>query len=601
MQLAPLDWIVIGFYGLITFALGVWFTRRASHSIEDYFVAGRSLTWWVAGTSIAATWFATDAPLAAASLVRQHGIFGNWLWWYETGGVMLLVFFFAKFWRRANIITDAELMELRYSGKSATALRVTAAVYHGIVRNCIVMGWVMLAMVKFAQVLLGWEAEFTLIVCGILAVIYTIASGLWGVVVTDMFQFITGLTGSIILAVIVLNNLGGPSGMVESIGTLQDAPKGALDILPNPEHTSPLEFISYICLIFVLWSRSGHDGYQAQRLFASKNDKSAMLAAFWWGFLGITIMTWPWIIVGLGSLVMFPISEAIPALAADPELAYPMMLAKLMPVGLKGMLVASFLAAFMSTMDTHLCWGGSYLVNDIYKRFFKKDASQAHYVSASRVSILILVGFAMLTASFMESIESAWIYIIDLTAGMAIVWALRWYWWRVNAWAEISAMLSSLIFANGGLILSLLETLGIISTSTVASLGTIYTEEYNLVRAGIILVICTVIWIIVAFVTKPDSQEVLENFYVKVRPGGWWGTIAEKYTEIQTDATGGQRWLGWIMGVGFIYSSLLGIGYFLTARYLVGGISILISFGTLAGTLYFFRRGKRSAGRLTIC
>jgi len=177
----------------------------------------------------------------------------------------------------------------------------------------------------------------------------------------------------------------------------------------------------------------------------------------------------------------------------------------------------------------------------------------------------------------------------------AIVWALRWYWWRVNAWAEISAMLSSLIFANGGLILSLLETLGILSGSTVASLGTIYTEEYNLVRAGIILVICTVIWIIVAFVTKPDSQEVLENFYVKVRPGGWWGTIAEKHPEIQTDATGGQRWLGWIMGVCFIYSSLLGIGYFLTARYLMGGISILISFGTLAGTLYFFRRGKRSA------
>jgi SSS family solute:Na+ symporter len=592
MHLATLDWIVIAIYGLATFVLGIWFTRRASRSMEDYFVAGRSLPWWLAGTSIAATWFATDAPLATASLVRQNGIFGNWLWWYEAGGLMLLVFFFAKFWRKANILTDAEFIELRYSGKPATVLRVIAAVYHGIVRNCIIMGWVMLAMVKFAQVLLGWNAVYTLVVCGMLAVVYTVASGLWGVVVTDMFQFIIGLTGSIILAAIVLANLGGPAEMVSAIGNLSDAPKGVLDILPNPDHISPLEFISYLCLIFVLWTRSGHDGYSAQRLFATRNDKSAMLAAFWWGFLGITLMTWPWVIVGLGSLIMFPITEATPALAADPELAYPMMLARLMPVGLKGMLVASFLAAFMSTMDTHLCWGGSYLVNDIYKRFFRKNASQAHYVKASRISILVLVGFAMVTAYYMESIERAWIYIIDLTAGMAIVWALRWYWWRVNAWAEISAMLGSVVFANGGLILSLLESAGLLSASTAASLGVIYTDDYNLIRAAIILVICTAIWLVVAFVTRPDSQEVLENFYVKVRPGGWWGAIAAKHPEIRTDATGGQRWLGWLTGIAFIYSSLLGIGYLAIARYLPGAILLLVSIAALAGILRFFRLSK---------
>ncbi|MFQ5708965.1 MAG: sodium:solute symporter family protein [bacterium] len=582
MQLATLDWLIIGLYGLITLVLGIWFTRRASQSLEDYFVAGRSLTWWMAGTSIAATWFATDAPLATASLVRQHGIFGNWLWWYETGGLMLLVFFFAKFWRRADILTDVEFMELRYSGKSATTLRVVAAVYHGIVRNCIVMGWVMLAMVKFAKVLLGWDAVFTLVMCGILAVIYTVASGLWGVVVTDLFQFATGLTGSIVLAAIVLVNLGGPVHMVEAIRNLQDAPKGALDILPSLDHISPLQFASYLCLIFVLWTRSGHDGYPAQRLFAAKNEKNAMLAAFWWGFLGITVMTWPWIIVGLGSLIMLPISKATPALAADPELAYPMMLSILMPVGLRGMLVASFLAAFMSTMDSHLCWGGSYLVNDIYKRFFKKKASQAHYVAASRISILVLVGFAMVTAYYMESIENAWIYIIDLTAGMAIVWALRWYWWRVNAWAEISAMLGSLILANGGLILSLLQRIGVISSSTAATLGTIYTEDYNLLRSGVILVACTIIWVLVAFVTRPSSREVLENFYVKVRPGGWWGAIAKKHPEIQTDATGGQRWIGWIIGVAFIYSSLLSLGYFATARYSRGVALALISIGAFS-------------------
>ena len=398
MKLESLDWIVIGIYILFTSVLGFWFTRKAGKSIEDYFLAGRSLPWWIAGTSIAATWFATDAPLAAASLVRQHGIFGNWLWWYEAGGLMLLVFFFAKYWRRANIMTDAELMELRYSGKEASVLRVVSAVYNGLIRNCVIMGWVMLAMIKFAEVLLGWDAVTTLGICISIAIIYTSASGIWGVVSTDLFQFLTGLLGSIILAGIVLSTVGGPTGLVEQINQLEQAPVGALDILPNPEHISSLEFVSYLSLILVLWAKSGHDGYSGQRLFSVKNDKHSLLAAFLWGFLGITVMTWPWIIVGLGSLIIFPIADAIPALAADPELAYPMMLAELMPVGLKGLLVASFLAAFMSTMDTHLCWGGSYLVNDIYKRFINKNAKPKEYVWISRISILFLAACAALTA-----------------------------------------------------------------------------------------------------------------------------------------------------------------------------------------------------------
>ena len=300
MKLALLDWTVIGIYIIITSVLGFWFTKKAGKSMEDYFLAGRSLPWWIAGTSIAATWFATDAPLAAASLVRKHGIFGNWLWWYEAGGLMLLVFFFAKYWRRANILTDAEFMELRYSGKEASVLRVVSAIYNGLLKNCVVMGWVMLAMVKFAKVLLGWDALITLSVCVTLAVIYTSASGIWGVVTTDMFQFVIGLLGSMILAGIVLNSVGGPTGLVEQINGLKDAPQGVLDILPNPRNISSLEFASYMCLILVLWSRSGHDGYSAQRLFATKNEKHAVLAAFLWGFLGVTVMTWPWSIVGLG-------------------------------------------------------------------------------------------------------------------------------------------------------------------------------------------------------------------------------------------------------------------------------------------------------------
>lgn len=590
MQLQGLDWFVIGIYGVITFILGIWYTKRASQGMEDYFIAGRSLPWWIAGTSLAATWFATDAPLATASLVRQHGIFGNWLWWYEAGGLMLLVFFFAKFWRRANILTDAEFMEMRYSGKSASVLRGVAAIYHGVLRNCVVMGWVMLAMVKFADVLLGWNAGFTLIVCGILAIIYTVASGLWGVVMTDMFQFVTGLFGSIILAGIVLYTNDGPSGMVDKIQALDDAPVGTLDILPQTAHLTPLEFASYMCLIFVLWSRSGHDGYSAQRLFASKNDKNAMYAAFLWGFLGVAVMTWPWVIVGLGSLITFPISEASAALAADPELAYPMMLAELMPVGLKGLLVASFLAAFMSTMDTHLCWGGSYLVNDIYKRFIKKDGTVKHYVVASRVSILVLAIFAGLTAYFMDSIERAWIYIIDLTAGMAVVWALRWYWWRVNAWAEISAMLTSLILANGMLIIGLLNGIGLGNNAFVETWSILYTEEYNLIRAVYILIITTIVWVIVALRTRPDDQSILEAFYKQVRPGGWWGPVAQKLPHIKTDLPGSKRWMGWIFGVLFIYGTLLGLGYIVIDKGTIAFIVLVVAAVAFYVTLKIFSK-----------
>lgn len=586
MKLEFLDWIIIGIYISITTVIGFWFTKKAGKSMEDYFLAGRSLPWWIAGTSIAATWFATDAPLAAASLVRQHGIYGNWLWWYEAGGLMLLVFFFAKYWRRANILTDAEFMELRYSGKEASALRVVSAIYNGLLKNCIVMGWVMLAMVKFAEVLLGWDALTTLGICVSLAVVYTSASGIWGVVSTDVFQFLTGLIGSIILAGIVLYTVGGPSGLVEQINNLKEAPVGALDILPNANHISSLEFASYMCLILVLWARSGHDGYSGQRLFATKNDKHSVLAAFLWGFLGITVMTWPWIIVGLGSLIIFPISEAIPALVADPELAYPMMLAELMPVGLKGMLVASFLAAFMSTMDTHLCWGGSYLVNDIYKRYIKKDGKPSSYVWASRLSILFLAGCAALTAYYMESIEQAWIYLIDLTAGMAIIWALRWYWWRVNAWAEISAMICSLLLANGGLVLIGLYNLGVFSNDTYGYLNTIYTSDFNMIRAVIILIATTLVWIVVAFITKPVDKAILTHFYRLVKPSGWWGAIAKENPDIVSETPISFRWMGWLLGIGFIYCSLLGIGYIVTAQYLLG--AALLAFAILL--LYFLMK-----------
>ncbi len=578
MQLTTIDWAVVAVYGLVTLVLGFWFTRRAGQNVEEYFVAGRSLPWWLAGTSIAATWFATDAPLATAALVRTRGVFGNWLWWYEAAGIMFLVFFYAKLWRRAEILTDAEFVELRYSGKPATVLRGFSAIYHGVLRNAVVMGWVMLAMVKFTRVLLGWPPELALVVCIGLALTYTIASGLWGVVVTDILQFTAGMLGSITLAGIVLVRLGGPAAMTEQIRNLPDAPAGTLDLVPNPAHLSSLEFASFLCLILLLWMRSAQgDGYIAQRLFATRNERQSLLAAFWFSFAGTVLVTWPWIVVGLGSLLILPVATAVPALAADPELAYPMMIVEMMPVGLRGLMVATFLAAFMSTMDTHLCWGASYLVNDVYRRFVSKNRTERHYVLASRIAVVVLVLVAAATAWQMESIQRAWIYVIELLAGVAVVWLLRWYWWRVNAWAEVSAMAASLLFVNGRLWTGLLNRIGLVPDGMMVGIERFYGGEFDFIRASIILLGCTAIWLVVALATAPDEESRLETFYRRVRPGGWWGPIARLCPDVIVQHDARNQWLGWGFGLLFVYGSLLGAGYMLTSRPVPGGVALLLS------------------------
>ena len=576
MNLHFIDWTIIVIYGIIIVGIGLWFSKKAGEGLEEYFVAGRTLPWWIAGTSIAATYFATDAPLVASSLVRQYGIYGNWLWWYEASGVMMIVFFYAKLWRRANVITDAEFIELRYSGKAASILRGFTAVYHGLLKNLIVMGFVLLAMMKFSQVILGFDPLYTLTICVSVAVIYTMTSGLRGVVYTDLMQFILGVLGTFVFAGLVLYEVGGPAELVKQISSMEANSPGTLDLIPQSDHMSSLQFISYIVLILILWSRSAQgDGYLVQRLFAAKDEKQSVLAALWFNFAANVLMTWPWIVVGLGSLIILPLATASPELLADPELAYPMMIVEIVPVGLKGLIIASFLSAFMSTMDTHLCWGASYMVNDIYKRFMNKKATNVHYIKASRWSILILAIFAALTAWQMESIERGWIFIIQLTAGIAIVMLLRWYWWRVNPWAEISAMVASFMLAIGQFWANLFEKIGFISSETHEEINVLFSSEYDMLRATFILVACTVIWVAVTLLTRPDSKEHLQNFYRKVRPGGWWGEIAKSCPEVQITGNAASNWLGWFLGIIFIYSSILGFGY-LVLNQSVLGLGLLI-------------------------
>jgi len=581
MGLELLDWAVITGYLLLSIGIGVFVVKHDSKNITDFFVAGRNLPWWLLGTSIAATWFATDAPLAVTALVRTKGIYGNWLWWYLGAGIMMMVFFYAKYWRRAEILTDAEMIELRYSGKSASILRGFTAAFFGIFKNCISLGWIMLAMLKFSNVMLGWSAEFALGITLTLALIHTLVSGIKGVVVLDMLHFSAGTISTILLAILVLVQVGGPTELSLKLAASTDAPLGITDMLPNMSHIGATEMIAFVCLIGVLWlGQAQGDGYIVQRLFSAKNEKHAIKASLWFAVAGIVILTWPWIVVGLGSVVILPISEASEALLADPELAYPMMINEVLPVGLRGLLVAAFMAAFMSTVDTHLCWGGSYAVNDIYKRFINNKADDDHYLIVSRISIVLILLLSAVAAWQMDSIAGAWIYIIEIVSGIAIILMLRWFWWRINAWSEITSMLSALILANGFLWAKWLHNFGLLSDTVLDLVNGWYSEDVALIRATILLLLCTSISILVTFMTKPVDNTTLLHFYTKVRPKGWWGPIAKQLPELVDESSSRESWLGFLFGVIFLNSILFSVGHAVLGGYKVALILLLLGMGS---------------------
>ena len=578
MNLELLDWIVILIYLLISIFIGVFLVKHKNNNITDFFVAGRSLPWWLLGTSIAATWFATDAPLAVTALVRTKGIYSNWLWWYLGTGIIMMVFFYAKNWRRAEILTDAELIELRYSGSSASILRAFTAAFYGIFKNCITLGWVILAMMKFSSVMLGWSAEFALLITLTFALLHTLISGIKGVVILDMFHFSAGTISTIILAIIILINVGGPKELSNKIISSSDAPPGILDMMPNLANIGTIEMISFICLIGILWlGQAQGDGFIVQRLFSAKNEKHAIKASLWFAVAGIVILTWPWIVVGLGSIIILPFSSASVELISDPELAYPLMIAKVLPAGLKGLLVAAFMAAFMSTVDTHLCWGASYVVNDLYKRFINKTANDKHYLLVSRISIVLLLILSGFTAWQMDSISNAWIYIIEIMSGVAIIGMLRWYWWRINAWSEIMSMISALLLANGLIILNFMHHIGLINEVLIKKLSFFYQDDYSLIRATLILVVSTILSLIVTLLTKPVETNHLIKFYNKIRPKGFWNPISKQIkNNNDSNAEIKYSWFGFVIGVLFLNSILFSVGHLVIGNYLISFLLLII-------------------------
>jgi len=508
MYLSIVDWSFIIIYFFFVLSIGLYFSKKAGINIENFFISGRSLPWWIAGTSMVATTFGADTPLAVTEIVAKNGIAGNWLWWNFVLGGMMTAFLFSKLWRRSEVLTDIEFTELRYSGKPASILRGFRALYLGLPINCMIMAWGILAMSSILGVIFSFPKSYAIIISLSIAVIYSVLSGFWGVVITDLLQFIVAMTGSIALAVISIQHIGGIKILKSKVIDLHPE---ALNFFP-PLNSSMLPFITFFVYIAVQWwatwypgSEPGGGGYVAQRMLATKDEKHAIFATLWFNIAHYALRPWPWILVALSSLVIFPN-------LSDPKMGYPKMIVTFLPAGLKGLMIAAFFGAFMSTIDTHLNWGASYIVNDFYKRFIKKKASPSHYVFISRITILIIMVFAGFTAYWMESIKGGWELLLAVGAGTGLIYILRWYWWRINAWSEIVAMACSFIVA-------------VILLKTPLGKGGDVNWSYRiLITVGI----TTFVWIIITFLTPPVEKEHLIRFYKKIRPAGMWKQIQKE-------------------------------------------------------------------------
>ena len=577
MNISPIDWAIVVGYILFALGLGIYFSKRAGKNINEFFISGRNLPWWLAGTSMVATTFAADTPLAVTGIVVNDGIAGNWLWWNAVLSGMLATFLFARLWRRSEIITDVEFTELRYSGPSASFLRGFRALYIGLPINCITMGWVILAMQKIVRLTfdLPDDANTKILVvmgCLLIAGIYCVLSGFWGVVITDLVQFGMAMVGSIALAIIAVNKIGGIGVLKEKLTGIYGAEHNILNFTPDFS-AGKMAIITFgVYLGMQWWAANGVDGsgYIAQRMFAAKNERHTLLATLWFNIAHYTLRPWPWILVALVAMVVYPglgDPEHVNPALHDAEAGYPMLMLDYLPVGLLGLMLTAFLAAFMSTIDTHLNWGASYLVNDFYKRFFKPEATPKHYVVVSRLSVILIMLIAGATSFFMNSIAGAWKFLIALNAGIGLVQILRWYWWRINAWSEISAMFAALVVSI--VVFTLPQT----------------KDEFAL-QMLIIVPISTVVWIVVTFLTEPVSTETLTNFYNRVRPSkGGWKLIAAETKEV-TDGTNRQNsqtgsktpaLVNWVVGVIFIYSFLFSIGKLLLGFTGIGLIFLLIA------------------------
>jgi len=572
-QLQTADWIVIAGYLALTVGLGLAFRRRASSSAGQYFLAGRSLPWWVLGTSMVATTFAADTPLAVTGFIRNDGIWFNWFGWHYVMGQMLAVFLFSRFWRRAGVLTDNELIEMRYSGRPAAFLRGFKAGYFAILYNLIVMGWVMLGLGTVVEMVLDIPREIAIPVGAALALSYALLAGFWGVVVTDLIQFVLAMVGSIALAVSALGRVGGMSGLRERLAEAPLFSDGTLAFIPGGGLGLESDFIKFAVFVTVMWwatHNADGGGYLIQRMAAARDERHARGATLWYVIAVNAVRYWPWIIVALCSLVLVP---AVPDGVSE-EAAYPLVMLEVLGPGLLGVLLVSFFAAFMSTIDTHLNWGASYLVNDLYRRFLRRDAGERETVLAAKVSVAVIMGLAVLVALSLTSIGKAWLFVWAMGAGIGPVLILRWFWWRISAWSEIAALGSSVLVAAGFEIVAWVQNGAAYELfATPARLGGLALETHH--KALVLVPVTTLCWVTTTLATRPVASEKLRDFYARVRPGGSWGPVVDG----ATGARPGSLTVGilkpWAAGVAMIYGLTFGLGKALlgewtTAAWLLG-------------------------------
>jgi Na+/proline symporter len=567
MILTAIDWAVIVLYFVASLAIALIYSRRAGSSSLEYFLSGRALPWWLAGTSMVATTFAADTPLVVTGLTVKYGIAGNWLWWSFVMSGMLTAVLYARLWRRSGIMTDAEFAELRYSGRPAAFLRGFRACYLALAINSIIIGWVTAAMAKILGMTLGvgkWQATVGLFV---LTALYSTLSGLWGVIVTDFFQFVLAMAGCIALAWFALGAVGGMSGLLATLHQRfpDDAP---LSMLPDL-HSAWMPALTFFVYVAVNWWASwypgaepGGGGYVAQRIMSTRDERHALLAALWFNIAHYALRPWPWIIVALVSMVLYPG-------LADPESGYVKVMVDHLPPFWRGLLLAAFFAAYMSTISTQLNWGASYLVNDVYRRFWSAGRDEAHYANVGRAATLLMMVIAGVVTYFIGSVEGAWKFLLAIGAGTGLVYLLRWYWWRINAWSEVSAMTTALVVS--------LAAQGLFGLSADDPRG----------FAVLLLVttaISTAAWLVVTYATAPEPNATLRAFYARVRPGGpGWRAVVPEAADEGGLASG---LVQWAIGCVVVYLGLFGIGAVVLGRPLRGLAAIVIAIGL---TIYLVR------------
>jgi len=577
MRLTAIDWAIVAAYFTLSTGIGFYFTKRGGESLSEYFLSGRDVPWWLAGASMVATTFAADTPLVVTGLVVANGVAGNWLWWDFLMSGMLTVFFFARLWRRAGVMTDVEFAEIRYSGKPAAVLRGFRALYLAIPINLLVLGWVTRAMIKILTISLGVNPYAAVGICFLVTMFYAVAAGLWAVLWTDLVQFVIKMTAVIVLAVFAVRAVGGMTALKAGVAAHFGSESAGLSVLPvslQHGHLAAYPWMPLTALgvfLFMQWwaawypgAEPGGGGYIAQRIFSARTERDGVLATLFFQVAHYALRPWPWIITGLATIILYPNLQ-------DKESGYVHAFVDLLPTPWRGFMLAGFAAAYMSTVGTQLNWGASYLVNDFYKRFLKKHETEKHYVNVSRVATVFLFAMSLVVTWQISSVGDAWRLLLALGAGTGLVLILRWYWWRINAWSEISGMIASFVTS-----LAVLGYLGPVFVPKVVAAGGPEGDAWVMI---ITVCVTTIVWLVVTFATKPEPEAVLEAFYKRVRPGGpGWIRVSSKLGYGREEIPGGRwAWANWLAGVIAVYATLFGIGKIVFGEWLAGAILCVIA------------------------